>query len=93
MNQIVLGLLGLALLTQGDPKGTSRMALSVGETKVAPAPPGAQVVCDDPAVVQGIPAEGKARFAGLKVGSTLCGVRAVSGETHGVYRITVTPKN
>jgi len=90
---IALGLLGLALLTQADPKGTSLMSLSVGETKTAPAPPAAQVVCDDPAVVQGIPAEGKARFTGLKVGSTLCGVRAVSGETHAAYRITVTPKN
>lgn len=92
MNQIALGLLGFALLAQADPKGTSQMSLSVGETKTAPAPPGAQVVCDDPAVVQGIPGEGKAHFTGLKVGSTLCGVRAVSGETHGVYRITVTSK-
>jgi len=92
MNQIALGLLGLALLTQADPKGTSQMSLAVGETKTSPAPPGGQVICDDPAVVQGIPAEGKARFTGLKVGSTLCGVRAVSGETHAVFRITVTPK-
>ena len=93
MNQIALGLLGLALLAQADPKGTSPMSLSVGETKTAPAPPAAQIVCDDTAVVQGTRAEGKARFTGLKVGSTLCGVRAVSGETHAVYRITVTPKS
>ena len=89
-----MGLLGLALLAQSDPPGTTAMTLSVGETKTAPAPPAAQVICDDPAVVQGTRDKGGARFTGLKVGSTLCGVRGVAGEPHGAYRITVTaPKD
>jgi hypothetical protein len=88
---IAVGLLGLALLAQADPPGTTAMSLTVGETKTATAPPAAQVICDDPAVVQGTRDKGGARFTGLKVGSTLCGVRGVAGEPHGVYRITVTP--
>jgi hypothetical protein len=89
---IALGLLGLALLAQPDPQGTSRMSLSVGETKTAPAPPAAQVICDDTTIVQSTRAEGRARFTGLKVGSTLCAVRGVAGEPHAAYRITVTAK-
>jgi hypothetical protein len=72
---ITVGLLGLALLAQADPPGTTEMSLFVGQSKTVTAPPAARVFCDDPAVVQGIRDETGARFTGLKVGSTLCGDR------------------
>jgi hypothetical protein len=89
---IAVGLLGLTLLGQADPPGTTELSLSVGQSKTVTAPPGARILCDDPAVVQGIRDQTGARFTGLKVGSTLCGVRGVAGEPHGAYRITVTPR-
>lgn len=87
---IAVGLLGLALLGQTDPPGTTAMSLSVGDSKTVTAPPAAQLICDDPAVVQATRDKAGARFTGLKAGSTLCGVRGVAGEPHGAYRITVT---
>jgi hypothetical protein len=88
---IAVGLLGLLAMSQADPQGTRDLSLAVGETRTSAAPPAAEVVCDDPGVVQGLRARGMARFTGLRVGSTLCAVRAVSGTPYAAYRITVTP--
>jgi hypothetical protein len=87
---VAVGLLGSLLLSQADPQGTREMSLAVGETRKVAAPPSAEVVCDDPVVVEGQRTQGMARFSGLRVGSTLCAVRAVSGAPYAAYRIVVT---
>jgi len=87
---IGLGLLCSLLLSAVDPQGTRDISLERGETWKTAAPPAAEVVCDDPAVVQGARARGMVSFTGLRAGATLCAVRAVSGTPFAAYRITVT---
>ena len=87
---IGLGLLCSLLLLAVDPQGTRDISLQRGETWKTAVPPAAEVVCDDPAVVQGARARGMAKFTGLRAGETLCAVRTVSGAPVAAYRFTVT---
>jgi hypothetical protein len=87
---IGFGLVCSLLLAPADPGGTRDVSIGLGDTWRAPAPEAAEVICDDPAVVQGIRARGMANFTGLRVGETLCAVRAVSGAPVAAYRFTVT---
>jgi hypothetical protein len=86
---IGLGLLCSLLLSPVDPPGTRDISIELGATWKAPAPDAAEVVCDDPLVVEGTRTQGMASFTGLRAGATLCAVRTVSGAPVAAYRITV----
>jgi hypothetical protein len=86
---IGLGLLFSLLISPLDPQGVRDLALQVGETWRTAAPVAAEIVCDDPAIVQPGRSRGMASFTGLREGSTLCAVRYVSGAPQEAYRITV----
>ena len=88
---IGVALLCSLLLSPVDPQGTRDISIGLGETWKAAAPAAAEVICDDPVVVQGVRARGMASFTGRRAGATLCAVRSVSGAPVAAYRITVTP--
>jgi hypothetical protein len=86
---IGMGLLCSLLLSAADPQGARDISLALGQTWRAAVPVAAEVVCDDPAVVQGVRAHGTANFTGLREGETLCAVRAVSGTPVAAFHFTV----
>jgi hypothetical protein len=86
---LLAGLLSSLLLSPVAPPGTRDISLGPGETWKVTAPLAAEVVCDDPAVVQAARAHGMASFTALQPGATLCAVRSVSGTPYAVYRITI----
>jgi hypothetical protein len=86
---IGIGLLCSLLLSPVDPQGARDISLALGETWKAAVPVAAEVVCDDPAVVQGVRARGMASFTGLQEGETLCAVRTVSGTPYAAFRFTI----
>jgi hypothetical protein len=90
-------LLALALLLAtpafaDDPEGTRTMELHVGQSKSIPAPDGSRIVCDDPDVAAGQLDKGEFSIKGLKVGTTLCGVRQPGELPGGLYRVRVGEK-
>ena len=86
---IGMGLLCSLLLSPMDPQGARDISLALGGTWKATAPIAAEVICDDPAVVEGVRTHGMASFTGLREGATLCAVRAVSGAPYAAFRFTV----
>jgi len=86
---IGMGLLCSLLLSPVEPQGARDISLALGETWKAAAPLEAEVICDDPAVVQGVRTHGMASFTALREGATLCAVRWVSGTPYAVFHFTV----
>jgi hypothetical protein len=89
--------IGCVLLLAGaahadDPAGTQTLELYVDATKFIVAPDGSRIVCDDPSVVSADLVDGKLQLRGLKVGTTLCGVRHPGELPGGLYRVRVAPK-
>jgi len=85
-----------AVLAAGDsdPAGTASIHLEVGESAPLAAAPGANVLCDDPAVVATDFADDAGGFVvhALTPGTTLCGVWLTGQKPGGLYRVTVTSK-
>ena len=78
-----------------DPEGTMRVELEVGDATDAPARAAATVICDDPSIVAPeLTGDGGTSFVlrGIKVGTTLCGVRQEGQIPAGLYRLVVKPK-
>jgi hypothetical protein len=84
--------IALFALLAADPPGTVALQLTVGKTAPIETAAGAQVICDDLAVVTPeFNADGKGYvLRGLKPGSTLCGVWLPDHLPGGLYRVTVT---
>src|SRR4051812_23917806 len=73
---LVFWLFTAAASAADDPPGTQAVDLGVGKTHRIEAPPGSNVLCDDPAVAVGeFTDDGNAyQLRGVKPGITLCGV-------------------
>jgi len=72
-----------------DPAGTTPLTLEIGATKKLSLPPGGRIICDDTSVVAAETGATTVTLRGLKIGTTLCGVRGAGETAAGVYRITV----
>lgn len=96
MRSLFVALAGGAILaaSEGDPDGTKSLRLVAGQSAPLAAAPGANVLCDDPAVVATDFAEdgGGLVLLALKPGTTLCGVWLIGQKPGGLYRVTVTSK-
>jgi hypothetical protein len=77
-----------------DPAGTILLPLEPGQSAPVTGAPGANVLCDDPAVVAPDFAEDAGDFVlrALTPGTTLCGVWLVGQKPGGLYRVVVTAK-
>jgi len=77
-----------------DPPGTVHLSVEVGKTAPVTKEPGANILCDDPAVVAPeYAADGNALvLRGLKAGETLCGVWIGNQKPAGLYRVQVVPE-
>jgi hypothetical protein len=80
--------------SDADPPGTVSLSIEVGSTAPVAAPPGANILCDDTSVVTPrFSADGSGfELAGLKRGSTLCGVWLAGQKPGGLFRVTVIAK-
>jgi len=82
------------LAAETDPAGTVLLPLETGQSAPVTAAPGANVLCDDPAVVAPDFAEDAGDFVlrAMTPGTTLCGVWLVGQKSGGLYRVVVTAK-
>ena len=82
------------LAAETDPAGTVLLPLETGQSAPVTAAPGANVLCDDPAVVAPDFAEDAGDFVlrAMTPGTTLCGVWLVGQKPGGLYRVVVTAK-
>ena len=89
----VLLLASGARAAESDPPGTVSLSIEVGRTAPMTEEPGANILCDDPAVVAPeYAADGNAIvLRGLKPGTTLCGVWIGNQKPAGLYRVQVVP--
>src|SRR3954465_2678207 len=80
--------------TAADPDGTIVLDLEVGDTAPVTATPGANVLCDDLAVVAPEFSASGNEFVlrALHPGSTLCGIWLGNQKPGGLYRVHVTAK-
>jgi hypothetical protein len=94
MRWLPIAILGSALLAaaESDPAGTTPLQLEVGQSAPLAAAPGANVLCDDPAVVAPDFADDAGGFVlhALRPGTTLCGLWLAGQKPGGLYRVTVT---
>jgi hypothetical protein len=83
-----------ALAAETDPAGTILLPLETGQSVPVTAAPGANVLCDNPAVVAPDFAEDAGDFVlrAMTPGTTLCGVWLVGQKPGGLYRVVVTAK-
>ena len=83
-----------ALAVETDPAGTVLLPLETGQSAPVTAAPGANVLCDDPAVVAPDFAEDAGDFVlrAMTPGTTLCGVWLVGQKAGGLYRVVVTAR-
>ena len=83
-----------ALGAETYPAGTILLPLETGQSVPVTAAPGANVLCDDPAVVAPDFAEDAGDFVlrAMTPGTTLCGVWLVGQKPDGLYRVVVTAK-
>jgi hypothetical protein len=91
----ILLVAGGALAAADDPSGTTALEIEVGEiAPVAPAPPGATVLCDDlHVVVPEFTGDGNGFvLRALHPGSTLCGLWLAGQKPGGLYRVHVVAK-
>jgi hypothetical protein len=88
---LVFWLFTAAASAADDPPGTQAVDLGVGKTHRIEAPPGSNVLCDDPAVAVGeFTDDGNAyQLRGVKPGVTLCGVWLGNMKPGGLFRVTV----
>src|SRR5215470_16891993 len=82
-----------ARTAETDPPGTVSLSIEVGRTAPMTEEPGANILCDDPAVVAPeYSADGNALvLRALKPGNTLCGVWIGNQKPAGLYRVQVVP--
>jgi hypothetical protein len=96
MRSHALALVGVVLLAaaESDPAGTIALQLEVGQSAPLSGAPGANVLCDEPAVVDADFADDAGGFVlhALKPGTTLCGLWLAGQKPGGLYRVTVTAK-
>jgi len=91
----ILLVAGGVLAAADDPSGTISLEIEVGEiAPVAPAPPGATVLCDDlRVVVPEFSGDGNGfMLRALQPGSTLCGLWLAGQKPGGLYRVHVIAK-
>src|SRR5205807_7502298 len=83
-----------ALAVETDPAGTVLLPLETGQSAPVTAAPGANVLCDDPAVVAPDFAEDAGDFVlrAITPGTTVCGVWLVGQKAGGLYRVVGTAK-
>ena len=74
-----------------DPEGTIVLELGVGESAPVKSTPGANVLCDDPAIASGeFTADGNGFvIRAHRIGTTLCGVWLAGQTPGGLYRVQV----
>lgn len=88
-----LALLLAAPLAAGaaeDPPGTEPVSVVLHRsTPIKTGQQGTTAVCDDPAVASPELTEEGLVLRGLSLGTTLCGLRGVSGQQLGLLRVTV----
>jgi hypothetical protein len=90
----VTAIAAAVLAAETDPAGTILLPLETGQSAPLTAEPGANVLCDDPAVVAPDFAEDAGDFVlrALAPGTTLCGLWLVGQKPGGLYRVVVTAK-
>jgi len=78
---------------ESDPPGTVPLVIEVGKTAPLTQEPGANILCDDLAVVAPeYSADGNALvLRAFKPGSTLCGIWLGGQKPGGLYRVRVVP--
>ena len=91
---LITAVAAAVLAAETDPAGTVLLPLGTGQSAPVTAAPGANVLCDDPAVVAPDFAEDAGDFVlrGLTPGTTLCGVWLAGQKPGGLYRVVVTAK-
>src|SRR2546426_12524309 len=91
---LITAVAAAVLAAETDPAGTVLLPLGTGQSAPATAAPGANVLCDDPAVVAPDFAEDGGDFVlrAMTPGTTLCGVWLVGQKPGGLYRVVVTAK-
>ncbi|TMB14314.1 MAG: hypothetical protein E6J65_23410 [Deltaproteobacteria bacterium] len=91
---LITAVAAAVLAGETDPAGTVLLPLGTGQSAPVTAAPGANVLCDDPAVVAPDFAEDAGDFVlrGLTPGTTLCGVWLAGQKPGGLYRVVVTAK-
>jgi hypothetical protein len=96
MRRSVIAVLGGAALAaaEGDPAGTVMLQIEVGQSAPVSGAPGANLLCDDPAVVASDFGDDAGGFVlrALTPGTTLCGMWLAGQKPGGLYRVTVTAK-
>lgn len=94
LGPIVSAIATAVLAAETDPAGTTLLSLETGQAAPVTAAPGANVLCDDPAVVAPDFAEEAGDFVlrALTPGTTLCGVWLAGQTPGGLYRVVVRAK-
>lgn len=92
---IVPLLLAAATRAGADPPGTVALRLETGETAPIEAPPGTNILCDDPRVVapEFAPDGNSFLLRAGEPGETLCGVWLAEAKPGGLYRVTVIARS
>ena len=91
---ITLALLAAGARAGDDPPGTVPLRIEAGETAPIEAPPGTNILCDDPRVVapEFAPDGNSFLLRAGEPGETLCGVWLGEAKPGGLYRVTVAAR-